>query len=192
MNEEEEFEPISPMTPDQSVPLDKDSAFRATFFGIPAKEAVESEDKENKEIEDEDGDGEATPTGEEAISPDIAENIPETVTKHETVSNKNNFVKSVEKKSSDDESSTEEVGSDTETIDVSIDIDVNSMGKMTPEPEDLGLEDAPGGDRYYLNQYNDQDSRKCTYLLAYMKYLVLSDITNLCTRPLELRGMKST
>ena len=176
------------MTPDQSVPLDKDSAFRATFFGIPAKEAVESEDKENKEIEDEDGDGEATPTGEEAISPDIAENIPETVTKHETISNKNNFVKSVEKKSSDDESSTEEVGSDTETIDVSIDIDVNSMGKMTPEPEDLGLEDAPGGDRYYLSQI----MIKKVNLLTDMKYLVLSDITNLCTRPSELRGMKST
>ena len=148
VNEEEEFEPISPMTPDQLVPIDKDSAFRESFFGIPAKDVVELEDKENKENEYEDGDidGETTPTGEEAISPDITENIPETVSQHKEVPDKD-LIKSVEKKTSDDESSTEEVGSDTETIDVSIDIDVNSMGKMTPEPEDL-----PGSDRYVLGK----------------------------------------
>ena len=96
------------------MPLDRNSAFRATFFGIVP-------DNENNEKEDDNGDGDVTPTGTEVLSEH--ENVP---TEQNETCDKNE----VPEKSSDGDSTTEEVGSDTETIDLSMDIDVNSVGRI--------------------------------------------------------------
>ena len=86
---------------------------------------------------------------------------------------------SIGKKSSDDDSTTEEVCSDTETIDLSLDIpDINSVGKNSPEPGTcLILEgEIPGSDRYNelmykaIGEYSNENVRKMG-LVIYRRYI---------------------
>ena len=60
---------------------------------------------------------------------EVVEEKPQPPLRVESHTNNNSELKvQTEKKCSDDDSDTEEVGSDTETIDVSIDLDVHSVG----------------------------------------------------------------
>jgi hypothetical protein len=126
-----------------------DKAFRATFFGILP---VEMDKNSSEEDDDYDDDGDVTPTGEEVVQPEVANQttIKESRNEDNGVDTTGAGTEDKEENDDDDEkesedgSTTEEIGTDTETLDISLDMDGNS----TTGKDSSDLDDEPGGDRY--------------------------------------------
>lgn len=115
---------------------DPDRAFRATFFGIDSGYAVPKPSNEDQADDDDNDDGDVTPTGDE-----------EEVIKDEEIK----VEATIKVEEEDEESSTEEVLSDTETIDVSFDGESLASADKHGKKDDAEEED----DDDVRDEYNE-------------------------------------